>query len=157
MLAPLLAGFGGPQPFRVALMVRVGDNYAPGPWMESSSVFDGEEITVVVMATWCPHCERMLEEMSRSADAARRVDAILFFDSEYVDSMRRGGADVAAIARQAQGRHHLVSPERVATRRLPFYFAKKPEFGALVSGYPTVLSCRREGCLRVTRAAAGLG
>lgn len=151
-LAPFLVGFGGPEPFHVAPFIPSGGDFSPGAWVPSSSVSGDETVNLAVMATWCGHCERMLDQLSTNAEAADRVDMVLFFDSEYEDAMRRGGQPPEGI----DPSRHLVYPNRLQRRGLPLYFAKKNEFGGLVSGYPTLLSCNSDGCRRLSRREIGL-
>lgn len=105
------------------------------------------------MATWCGVCERMLDQLNTNSDARDQIDMVLFFDTEYEDVMHRSGRKPG----QIEPGRHLSHPERVAGLPLPFYFAKRAEFDGLVSGYPTLLSCNREGCRRLSRREIGLG
>ncbi len=146
VLFPLLSGFGGSRPFHVAPFVAAGSDYTPGAWVSSTNVSSEESVNVVVMATWCGHCERMLKQLSTNGEARDRVDMVLFFDTEYADAMGAG-----------ESGRHLVHPERLGGLGLPLYFAKRTEFSGLVSGYPTLLSCTREGCRRLSRKELGLG
>ncbi len=139
---PALVGYGGPDPFRVAPLRASGGNFVPGEWVESTSVSSKDEIVVVVMASWCPHCARMIDQLAASGDARAKVDMVLFFDDEN-----------GAAARQGK---YVTYPDKLAGRDLPYYFAKKAEWGPLVSGFPTVLACTRQGCTRKSRADIGL-
>jgi thiol-disulfide isomerase/thioredoxin len=139
---PALVGYGGPDPFQVAPLRPTGDNYAPGAWVESSSVSSKDEITVVVMASWCPHCARMIDQLAASGDARAKVDMILFFDDENGAAVRQG--------------KYITYPNKLAGRDLPYYFAKKSEFAGLYDGFPTVLACTKQGCARKRRADIGL-
>lgn len=152
-LLPLLVGFGGPRPFQVAPFVGGDSDVAPGAWMSSVDVSSDDSVNVVVMATWCGYCKHMLDQLSSNSDARDQIDMVLFFDTEYEDAMRRRGHGPDEIQR---GRH-LLHPERVTGLPLPLYFAKRAEFGGLVSGYPTLLSCTREGCRQLSRREVGLG
>ena len=151
--SPVLVGFGGPRPFQVAPFVSSGSSIAPGGWVSSVDVSSEESVNLVVMATWCGYCERMLEQLRSNSDARDQIDMVLFFDTEYEDAMRRNGRG----PNELQAGRHLLHPERVAGLPLPLYFAKRSEFGGLVSGYPTLLSCNREGCRRLSRREVGLG
>ena len=139
---PVLVGYGGPDPFQVAPLRPSGDNYAPGEWVESTALSSKDEIVVVVMASWCPHCARMIDQLAASGNARARVDMVLFFDDEN-----------GAAARQGK---FITYPGKLAGRDLPYYFAKKAEFSGLYSGFPTVLACSRAGCARKSRADIGL-
>ncbi|MEW6268764.1 MAG: hypothetical protein AB1689_05635 [Thermodesulfobacteriota bacterium] len=139
---PALVGYGGPNPFHVAPFRRAGDNYAPGEWVESTTLSSKDAVTIVVMASWCPHCARMIDQLAANPSARGKVDMILFFDDENAAGMREG--------------KHLRQPAKLAGRDLPYYFAKKREFQGLYSGFPTILSCSREGCTRLGRRDVGL-
>jgi len=139
---PLLAGYGGPNPFHVAPFRASGENFAPGEWVESTAVSSKDEITVVIMASWCPHCVCMIDQLAASGDAREKVDMVLFFDDEAGPGARQGG--------------HLKYPEKLYGRRLPYYFAKKGEFAGLYRGYPQVLVCSRQLCREGSRASLGL-
>jgi thiol-disulfide isomerase/thioredoxin len=139
---PLLVGYGGPDPFQVAPLRPSAGNYVPGEWVASTSTSSKDEIVVVVMASWCPHCARMIDQLAASGGARGKVDMILFFDDEN-----------GAAARQGK---YITYPNKLAGRDLPYYFAKKTEFAGLYSGFPTVLACSRQGCTRKSRADIGL-
>lgn len=139
---PMLVGYGGPNPFHVAPFLPSGDNFQPGNWVESTSVASKDEITVVVMASWCPHCARMIDQLAADPAARRRVDMVLFFDDENGEEARRGA--------------YVKYPAKLAGRDLPYYFAKDAEFSGLYRGFPTVLACTRQGCTTRSRADIGL-
>lgn len=139
---PLLVGYGGPNPFHVAPLHATGDNFVPGAWVESTSLSRKDEITIILMASWCPHCARMLERLAARSDSRTGVDMILFFDDEYEGGRRRG--------------KFIARPEKLAGKSLPYYFAKKQEFEGLYSGFPTILACSRAGCRQKSSSALGL-
>jgi thiol-disulfide isomerase/thioredoxin len=139
---PALVGYGGANPFHVAPFRASGENFAPGEWVESTTVSSKDAITIVLMASWCPHCARMIDQLAADEDARAKVDMVVFFDDEAGSAARQGS--------------HLTHPQKLYGRRLPYYFAKKREFAGLYSGFPTVLSCTREGCTKKGRATLGL-
>jgi len=139
---PLLVGYGGPNPFHVARLLPSGDNFQPGNWVESTTVASKDEITVVIMASWCPHCVRMIDQLAADPDARRRVDMVLLFDDEN-----------GAAARQGE---YVKYPAKLAGRDLPYFFAKDEEFAGLYRGFPTILACTRQGCTTKSRADIGL-
>lgn len=141
-LHPVLVGYGGPRPFHVAPLLPSGDNYQPGNWVESSTVSSKDEITIVLMASWCPHCARLIDQLAADPGARGRVDMVLFFDDENGDGARQGA--------------YVKYPAKLAGRDLPYYFAKDAEFSGLYRGFPTILACTRQGCATRSRADVGL-
>ena len=139
---PMLVGYGGPNPFHVAPFLPSGGNYQPGNWVESTTVSTKDEITVVLMASWCPHCARMIDQLAADPAARRRVDMVLLFDDEN-----------GAAARQGE---YVKYPAKLAGRDLPYYFAKDDEFAGLYRGFPTILACTRQGCTTKSRSDIGL-
>lgn len=140
--APALVGYGGPDAFQVAPLRPSGDNFVPGEWVSSATLSSKDEITVVVMASWCPHCARMIDQLAASSNARDKVDMIVFFDDE------NGAA--------AQQGKYIAYPGKIAGRDLPYYFARKSELDGPYSGFPTVLACTRAGCTRKSRTDIGL-
>jgi hypothetical protein len=49
-----LVGYGGPSSFQVAPLIPAGDGFATGEWVDSDSLSSKDEITAIVMASWCP-------------------------------------------------------------------------------------------------------
>ncbi|MBY0275117.1 hypothetical protein K2Z84_07240 [Candidatus Binatia bacterium] len=141
-LHPILAGYGGPNPFHVAPLLPSGDNYQPGNWVESTTVSSKDEITIVLMASWCPHCARLIDQLAVDPDARRKVDMVLFFDDENGEAARQG--------------EYVKYPAKLAGRDLPYYFAKDDEFSGLYRGFPTILACTRRGCATRSRSDLGL-
>ena len=139
---PALVGYGGPNPFQVAPLRASGDNYVPGDWVSSTTISSKNEITVVIMASWCPYCARLLDELAANPAASSKIDMVLFFDDE------NGPA-------AAQGKY-LAYPSKIAGRSLPYYFAKQSELDGLYRGFPTILGCTREGCTSKSRSDIGL-
>ena len=152
--APLLMGFGGQEPFEVARAISVGGNFVPGVWKSSAAVSYEDEVTVVVMASWCPHCHSLLDRIE--GGDGRSVDMVLFYDSEYDDALRsqaRSGRlpeqQALKMRKAAIGRRHLTNPGSLEGKNLPFYFAKRSQFRDVVKSYPTVLSCTRQSCRKI--------
>jgi thiol-disulfide isomerase/thioredoxin len=141
-LYPWIVGYGGPNPFHVAPFRAAGGNFAPGAWVESGTVSKKDEITIVVMASWCPHCARLIDDLAASSAARSKLDMILFFDDENGDAAKEG--------------RFIQHPDKLAGRSLPFYFAKGPEFEGLYEGFPTILACTKSGCTQKDRTALGL-
>ena len=139
---PALVGYGGPNPFHVAALQPSAGNYVPGDWVESTTLSSKDAVTVVIMASWCPHCARMIDQLAADPDARRRVDMVLFFDDDNGAGARSGQL--------------IKYPAKLAGRDLPYYLARKGEFAGLYRGFPTVLSCSRQGCAERSRAALGL-
>src|SRR5262245_35075853 len=79
---PLLVGYGGANSFQVAPLRPTDGNYVPGTWVDSDTVSSKDAVTVVVMASWCPHCARMIDQLATDPSARSKVDMILFFDDE---------------------------------------------------------------------------
>jgi hypothetical protein len=141
-LSPCLVGYGGPRPFQVAPLRPSGDNFVPGTWVESTKTSSKDEITIVVMASWCPHCARLIDDLAASPSARGKVDMILFFDDENGDEAKAG--------------RFIQHPDKLAGRNLPYYFAKSPEFEGLYEGFPAILACSKQGCGPKDRSALGL-
>jgi thiol-disulfide isomerase/thioredoxin len=139
---PLLVGYGGPNAFHVARLLPSGANFQPGNWVESTSVSSKDEITVVLMASWCPHCARMIDQLDADRAARDRVDMVLLFDDENGPAAQQGD--------------YVKYPDKIANRDLPYFFAKKGEFAGLYQGFPTILTCSRQGCTSRSRADLGL-
>jgi hypothetical protein len=142
VLSLAIVGYGGSRPFHVAPLRPAGDNFAPGPWVESTQVSSKDAVTIVLMASWCPHCAGLIDELAASPATRDRVDMILFFDDENGEEAKQG--------------RYIQHPDKLAGRDLPFYFAKGPEFEGLYPGFPTILSCSRAGCMQKDRRALGL-
>jgi thiol-disulfide isomerase/thioredoxin len=139
---PALAGYGGPNPFHVAPLQPSGGNYAPGEWVESSTLSSADAITIVIMASWCPHCARMIDQLAADPAARRKVDMVLFFEDDGGPGARAGQL--------------IKYPAKIAGRDLPYYLAKQGEFAGLCRGFPTILSCSRQVCTEKSRADLGL-
>jgi hypothetical protein len=141
-LYPWIVGYGGPHPFHVAPFRSAGDNFAPGQWVESTKTSRKDEITIVVMASWCPHCARLIDDLAASPSARSKVDMVLFFEDENGDDAKEG--------------RFIQHPDKLAGRNLPYYFAKGPEFDGLYEDFPTILTCSKRGCAQKDRADLGL-
>jgi hypothetical protein len=139
---PLIVGYGGPIPFQVAPFRPSGDNFAPGKWVESTALSSKDEITIVVMASWCRHCAGLIDELAARPGGRDHVDMILFFDDENGDGAKQG--------------RYIQHPDKLAGRNLPYYFAKSREFDGLYQGFPAILGCTRAGCGPKDRRALGL-
>jgi hypothetical protein len=139
---PLLVGYGGSRPFQVAPLRPAGDNFAPGSWVESSRVSNKDEITVVLMASWCPICAGLIDELAASPGSRGKLDMIVFFEDENGDEAKQG--------------RYIQHPEKLAGRDLPYYLAKGKDFEGLYLGFPTILGCTQSGCTPRDRTAIGL-
>lgn len=140
--APLLVGAAAARAFRVAPLWPAGENFAPGPWVDSAAVSRGDEVTVVLMASWCPICAGLLDELAATPKPRGELDMIVFFDDENGEEAKQG--------------RFLQYPEKVAGRDLPYYFAKAKDFEGLYLGFPTILGCTPSGCTPRDRKAIGL-
>jgi hypothetical protein len=139
---PLLLGAAGSRSFPVAPLRPAGENFSPGTWVESSTVSSKDEITVVLMASWCPICAGLIDELAASPRSQGKLDMVVFFDDENGDEAKQG--------------RFIQHPDKLAGRDLPYYFAKSKDFDGLYLGFPTILGCSESGCTPRDRTAIGL-
>jgi hypothetical protein len=115
--------------YAAAFTVREG-RVVRGEWMPSDEVLGQRPTRVVVVASWCPACHRLLERLS-----ARRpqTTVILFLERRSGDDPL---ADAASLARYPLAFHLLRDGSEMARR---------------VTVFPTTFVCSRKQCTPETR------
>ena len=140
--------------FQVAPLTVTGGAIAVGPWRESTEVVNKETLHVVVVASWCPHCQDLIAQMTDDAALRAGVDMVLLYEDEAdrllnLEVLRRrmtkAEADEAKARLAAKGQM-LAEPQALEGRELPFYLIKGDQFEKLVEGYPTFIDCTAKGC-----------
>jgi hypothetical protein len=117
--------------FAAAFTIREG-RVVRGAWMPSDEVLGQGPTRVVVVASWCPACHRLLERLS----AQRPQTAVILFLE------RRGGRDgplanAASLARYPLAFHLLRAGSEMARR---------------VTAFPTTFVCSRTQCTPAARS-----
>jgi hypothetical protein len=140
--------------FQVAPLAVSGGAITAGPWRESTEVVNKETLHVVVVSSWCPHCQTLIARMADDAGLRAEVDMVLLYEDEAsrllnLEVLRRritqAEADEAKARLAAKGQM-LAEPEALEGRDLPFYLIKAGQFEKLVDGYPTFIDCTATGC-----------
>jgi hypothetical protein len=110
--------------FAAAFRVREG-RVVRGEWTPSDELLGEGPTRVVVVASWCPACHRLLERLSTQRP---QTTVILFLE-------RRGGAaplaDAASLARYPLAFHLLRAGSKMARQ---------------VTAFPTTFVCSRTQC-----------
>ncbi|MCW5827721.1 MAG: hypothetical protein KIT79_00225 [Deltaproteobacteria bacterium] len=148
---PVLRPDGRQGTFDVMRFRIAGEKETASRWEPSTGAFRKEPFHVVVAASWCPHCIRLIDEISRNPALKAKVDGILFYEDEVLSrEKRRTGVPRTSIDTDKESR--LVYPaELAAYGSLPMYFIRPGTFGHLVRGFPTILRCERSGCRQASR------
>ena len=141
-----------PEGFPVArLTVKSSGATETGPWQTSGAAVPKDRITMMVAASWCPYCEEHIAAMGKNPREAAKVDMILFYEDELERELKKQFDDgrIPDDAWQQFTSKVLANPEKLAPYNLPYYIIKPGQFGSLVNGYPTFLSCDSDGCKEI--------
>lgn len=125
----LLEAQRAPLFFAAPFAVRAG-RVVRGAWTPSEEILGPGSTRVVVVASWCPVCHRLLNSLSRQRP---QTTVILFLDDE---SERRGPRGQAALANAA-------SLERYP---LAFHLLRGGSGMPRVTQFPTTFVCSRTRC-----------
>jgi len=137
------------QPFSFSLArLRCDDqgNENAGSWMESRYEFRGDPYYVIVAATWCPHCIELFDTVQSSPKLRQKISGLLFYEDEAKSLDERKNRNRTGFEEQ-----RLSYPAKLAKYSLPLFLIRRDPFPKVVTGFPTLLECRPEGCQRIDR------
>ncbi len=138
---------GVPFSFNMARL-RCDDqgNENVGSWIESRYEFRGDPYYVLVAATWCPHCIDLFETVQKSPKLRQKISGVLVYEDEAKSLAESRGRNTPGF-----GEQRLSYPAELSKFSLPFFLIRRGTFPKQVSGFPTLLECRPEGCKKINR------
>ncbi|XXX76129.1 hypothetical protein WMF30_51620 [Sorangium sp. So ce134] len=146
------------QAFPVAPLPKAGARLGPDDWKSSAEVSPRRELTVYVIASWCPYCEELISKINQDSDLRSRIDMLLVYEDEAeakIDNLviakelekQKGEKIKKHLAKDGQ---FLLKPKTLMGN-LTYYVIKKGQFKDLVEGFPTAIRCTPRGCNQIER------
>ena len=83
--------WGFSYPFSVSKLQVSGNRVRRGAWLSSDQLARNGKLRLAVVATWCPHCKKLIKKLARNAALRRKVDAVVILDSDLDSGLAEGG------------------------------------------------------------------